>query len=316
MIWTFFFTALAVCPEDIRAPLQSAESDIAMFYLADASDSLGVVMSGFGCTGPAKSEELARFWLATGAVYYLNGNERSNLAFAAARQVDPDTWVSDYGDDMHSLWEAATPPGGTGSLTLRGLGDGESVWLNGASATAPFQVSAGLHLLQVGAATARTARLVQVAPDEEVVVALERAASTTRVVEHFPFDDVVPPLRREGRRFQDGEGTPLSWQFQVQPLASSSAGGRAAIQLHRSNRLAQLGVGAAGLGAAYATYVFAWDAAIGRNLDSGISWTLTGAGFAAVTGAIATEIHLGKRRTQLRRDIATAANRVVLENRQ
>ncbi len=305
----------ARCPDSLLA-VRSAEQDVVSYFLRDAELGLTEAIAGMGCGAQASREQLAPFWLAQGVIWSFMDDERADYAYAAARAADPDYFMSDYGDAVRARWERSTAPaGGTGELLLRGLEGTDWVAIDGTEATEPYKVSPGFHLLQVGTAEqARFARLLDMEPESEVTVVVPTdggSAPTMQLAGVVAFADVAPPIRRKGRSYLDANDEKVSWRLEVQPIAAADPTGRTSLQLYRSNLAAGVGVSAVGVGALYSTYMFAWDATAGHNLDSGAAWTLTATSAAATGGAAVLVARILKKRRAHRTDIETAANRTL-----
>ncbi|MCA9490038.1 MAG: hypothetical protein KC621_08945, partial [Myxococcales bacterium] len=273
-------------------------------------------VAGFGCAGPASAADLAAFWTTRAMIWSFLDDERADLAFAAARAADASVWNPDFGGQARERWEAASVPEGTGTLVVRDGAPEDQTSLDGK----PWRdepVTAGLHLLQVGDGEhARFARLIQVEAGDTVEVAVGAGtdAPTTRLATAVPFGDIHPPVTRAGARYTDAAGASLSWRLQVQPLASTDPEGRAALRLYRANATLQVATVAAGVVAAYGTYLVGWDAVTGHNLDAPVAIGLTAVGAGLTIGSGALEIGLASRRRALRSDIETGANRALVGN--
>lgn len=303
------------CPDPALA-VRSAEQDAVSYFLRDAELALTEAIAGMGCGPRAPKEVLAPFWITRGAIWSFLDDERADAAFAAATAADPAYFNGDFGDAIHERWQTATPPiGGPGNLQLRGLGEGDWVAIDGVDTAEPWPVTPGFHLVQVGSLEqARFARLLDIEAGAEVTVVIPEdggSAPTMQLAGNTAFSDVAGPIRRQGRKYVDANDQPLSWRLQVQPIAAADAGGRGALQLYRSNFAAGVGTGVLGGAAAYTTYVVAWDATTGHNLEPGVSWTLTGAGALAVGGSAFLASRLWKRHKTQRDAIEAAANRTL-----
>ena len=303
------------CPDPARA-IQSAEQDVVSYFLRDAEIGLTEAIAGLACGPSATPEALAPFWLVRGVLWSFLDDERADSAFAAARLADPAYFPGDYGDGIRARWEAArSPEGSMGELILRGVEEGDWVVLDGVEQTAPWRLAPGFHLVQVGRGeTARFARLLDIEADASVTVAVPAAggmAPTMQMAGVTAFESITAPIRREGGHYVDARDQPLSWRLQVHPLAASDASGKSAVQLYRTNLPAGIGLGVLGAGAAYSTYVFAWDATVGGNMSPAGAWTLTSLSAVTAGSSLWLSQRLLRRRAQLRRDIESAANRTL-----
>ena len=126
---------VAVLQEDVEAARQS---------LAEA-------VEAWACSGVADRQALGRYWLIDGATGWLAGESMAaNDAFAAARNVSPNVWLSDLSPEVREIYLSAQPPEGRGALLFNPPLGVREVWVDGAQLVGPAEVGAGAHLVQVG----------------------------------------------------------------------------------------------------------------------------------------------------------------------
>ncbi len=327
------------CP-DPAVSLGRAESDALSYFLADAEAGLAKAMDAWACGPPATPDHIARYLRIKGLLaHYGEKDDISTMAFAAAKRLGG-PYNDDYGDEVRTLWEEATlPEGEPATLVLKGLEEGERVWVDGL----PTELSAapGFHLLQVAPTedAARFARLLLAEPAAELVVSVTGvplpapapAPAPAQEPEPEPEPDdgiewgprviperaqaIAPPLvHLEGNAYEDGDTDPLRWRADVLPLARYDVDGRIARRRYRNTRIGQLVAATLTTGFAYSAYLQAWDLTTGHNQPPGRSGlgTLFFTGAAVGTGAWGW--HLIKKRPKHRVKIEASAQRVITGN--
>ena len=164
------------CPDrnarlDLADALQAAvvEAD-----LSGAATQLEALEAALGCGWIAEAEVLGRMWLAEGALLSLQGDpDGAEDAWRAAARISPGLWVEDFGGILRTEYESAIDlPQRRSSIQVDpplfefiGAVDGRVVDF-------PYDVQAGLHLVQVGPAVDEItfARILLVFPDIPSVV--------------------------------------------------------------------------------------------------------------------------------------------------
>jgi len=149
-------------------------------------------------------------------------------------------------------------------------------------------------------------------PAEETVTDAEGTDETPTADREPPSGGAMkgPFVRKKGPQYLDEGGSQVHWRSDLLPMAGQDAYGARARRQFLSNPVAQGVALTVTPAAAYGAYIFGWDATVGHNLDSGVSWGAT-AGFAAVgvTAAIWEAVLLTKR-PKRRVEIEQAAGRV------
>ena len=159
-----------------------------------------------------------------------------------------------------------------------------------------------------------------VAPAPEVVAAPEVVPEP--VVAPQPADPApdrlaarfAVPLGGVGRRTVDANGRVLTWKGDVIALAEQRADGLRAIRQLRGNTWRQVGAGAVAAGGGYATYLFGWEALVGRSGNPQVTSTaLIVSGTATLLG-VSSFLRLRRGRARLRDAVRAEASRA-LESR-
>ena len=137
------------CPS-VAEQVEQATVAVVEARLEDAAIALVAAEVSLGCAGVAVPEDLAGFWLASGALAMFGGAEEdANLYFQAAARVGPEVWDPRLGLQVKEQWLAAgTWPGATGTLMVT-PDPGDGLRIDGMAAVAPVVAAAGLHLVQV-----------------------------------------------------------------------------------------------------------------------------------------------------------------------
>jgi hypothetical protein len=173
--------AFAACPP-LDADLERATAAMIAGAFGAAREALGTAESSLGCA-PASVDQIARFWLVTGALAHLEGDSvAAQRALAAARAGAPKGYDDRFGPKVKAIWETARNEG-EGTLLieppLRASLDGARI------ETWPARVSASPHVLQVIAddGEVRFGRTFLIAPGEDALVdtGLTADALTARV---------------------------------------------------------------------------------------------------------------------------------------
>ncbi len=164
------------CPDrnDRLDLIDEAEAALVEADLATVDRRLRRLDEAWGCGPVADGELLGRVWLVEGAYLVLQGDIASGSeAWRAAGRVAPGEWVSEFGDRLRELYEAALDvPQGRAEIVVMpplfqylGTVDGQQVRF-------PFELDAGLHLVQVGPTldSVEFARSLIVAQDTSSVV--------------------------------------------------------------------------------------------------------------------------------------------------
>ena len=122
-------------------------------HLGDAQAALTAAWSALSCSRRVRPEDLARLWLAQGALQALLADEEgAKHLFAAAARTAPELWVPDYGAELRGLYNEARslPQGEPGTVTL----DPPVAWyaasLDGVPTAFPASAPPGPHVIQVG----------------------------------------------------------------------------------------------------------------------------------------------------------------------
>ncbi|MFT5459416.1 MAG: hypothetical protein ACI9K2_005927 [Myxococcota bacterium] len=336
MLWIALGAIAAEPCEDPERWVARAEGDIASFFLADAEREIQQATDALGCSAPATPALAARLLLATAMVGFLRNEEGAAPGFAAARTIDPAVWSGDYGDKARAAYEAAQPLQGFGRLSIRGLGDGESVYIDGAPLGAPYELGDGPHLVQVGDdRVARFARVLVVAAGDstQVVVPIAPAVAEApppvaeppvaeppaveppdAVIVAEPFGPpsegpFVPPFTRTGGRWTDAQATALRWNRDLVPLAAQDPDGERARRRLATNAPAQATAIVVGAASGYAAYLMGWEWSVGKVGPPALTGagTFTGAALAAACATWEVALVLG--RSKRREEIARAAER-------
>lgn len=109
-------------------------------------------LDSFTCGAPPLREDLARFFLAHGAMEYVAGKRDEALVpMAAAANLMPGMWVMAYGNKVRLVYEdAAVGVSGNGTVTMDpGPPEDTDMYVDGTKVDDPAEVVAGMHLLQV-----------------------------------------------------------------------------------------------------------------------------------------------------------------------
>ncbi|HCH66226.1 MAG TPA: hypothetical protein DFR83_25710, partial [Deltaproteobacteria bacterium] len=139
--------------------------------------------ASLSCAPAVDPLTLAAFFRAEGAWFHLTQlPDEAHLAFQSAARLAPSAWTPAFGEELRAVFQraAAQPVTGEGSIRLEPppADPHLMVYINGAPSTAPTQLSAGLHALQlirstdapVQGETARFGTIVAVFPDEDIRV--------------------------------------------------------------------------------------------------------------------------------------------------
>jgi hypothetical protein len=331
------------CP-DPAVTLGRAESDALSFFLADAEAGLAATLEAWSCGPAASPEHLGRFLRIKGLLaMYADDPEAASRAFAASKGIGG-TFHDDYGADARALWDSAeSPEGEPATLQLKGLRDGEQLWVDGL----PSEPTAapGLHLLQVAPGDgelARFARLFDAQPAAELLVAVSGEVPVPAPVpepEPEPEDPeepepdhgiawgprvipkraqpIAPPLAphpEHRNRYLDADGDEYRWRSDVLPLGRYDIDGAIARRRYRRTRAGQI-VAFTSTGLfAYLAYLNAWDVTTGHNrpTSSSAGATLLCAGLSVGSGLWGR--HLLKKRPEHRADVEASAQRVITGN--
>ncbi len=160
---------------DLDGALDQAQEAVLQLDFELAETRLAAAEEKFGCA-PADAEQVARFWLATGAMEGFRGDEASrDEALVAAKAARIFFWDPVWGDDLEEAWKAARSDGAPASLRLLDVPEGYVTRVDGTIRTDPTEVAVdpGLHVVQVFAKDVGFARVVRAQPDGDVSIAPE-----------------------------------------------------------------------------------------------------------------------------------------------
>ncbi len=173
------------CTEPASA-LMSAAQEFANQGLVYASQNLNDFVEGTQCSAQLTPELAAHYFQVKGAVLQAKGDlSDAQQAFASAKAIAPDAWYSDglgfEGTPWKKAFDGAPAIEGGGAQIAIGnpanLGRTEWVAVDGTIVAAPYHITPGLHLVQVGEAgqSARYAREIDAVPDKALNLDLNSA---------------------------------------------------------------------------------------------------------------------------------------------
>jgi hypothetical protein len=206
-IWILIALFLNVARADCGDPSQlitQAEKRVMETRFDDAKIALESAEKAFYCGAIADPELLARMWITEGAMLSFSGDAASaEASFAAASRVAPDYWNQNFGPRLREQYQrAASHQTGSGLIRLNPPLVHYVGTLDGVVTSFPIEVSAGLHLVQVGEAGG-SVKFAQ------VVVLTDKAALTIST-------GLIDPL----------EKTPRSSTSDAEPIVDNQRKGR------------------------------------------------------------------------------------------
>ncbi len=157
----------------IEEAVSAAEEALLLVDLAEPRAALARAEAILGCGWLDDPAWLARFWLIEGSLASIEGDDEGlRESFLAAHHASPETWIEGLGTPLRQrLDDLVATPAGEGRLIVRGVEPGYRVQLNGAPASLPLDVPAGLQLIQIGTDRVRFSQMLYVLPN--TVTALE-----------------------------------------------------------------------------------------------------------------------------------------------
>lgn len=173
LLQVFASAASAGCPP-LGPLLDEVEARFGARAFPDALESHRTATAALECGQRPTRDELVRYWLADGALHYVQDQRNEAIAsLAAASRLNPGLWVMAYGDDLRRVYErASVGVSGTGRVDLAPPPPaGLRASVDGTPQQIPATVDAGLHLLQLlDGSTAVYAGVIAIPEDELVTV--------------------------------------------------------------------------------------------------------------------------------------------------
>jgi hypothetical protein len=157
---------------DLDAALDSARDTVLQLDFDAASERLRDVEREFGRC-PAEAEQVARFWLASGALEAFQGDEEArDEALVAAKAANVSFWDPVWGDELQEAWANASASGAPASLRVLDVPPGYVVRVDGTVRVRPEEVAVdpGLHVVQAFAKEVGFGRVVRAAPGADVSI--------------------------------------------------------------------------------------------------------------------------------------------------
>ena len=150
MLPWFVAAALAQGLCDADGHVDFAVAAVARGDTGSARSALDRVETAVACGSPISQETLATWWIVDSAVLEILGDRGSaEGGYGSAKGLAPHVWPAALPTWLRSTYDAAPIPEGRGSLRLDPAPTAHSVWIDGVLRTS-WEVSAGLHLVQVG----------------------------------------------------------------------------------------------------------------------------------------------------------------------
>lgn len=202
LLLTFAWAADAD-PCDASAPLAAAEGRVLELDFDAAHAALDAIEKGFAC-GATSADQIARFWLLTGALASFEGDsDGADQALIAARAADGSVWIDALGKDLRARYEAVFAPAGEAVVTLDPLPSGMEVRVDGAVNTGRVAVRPGMHVIQVRGGDQAWGRVFRANANEAVTLPTTLEERAVAVVVPDPVPDPVPvkpprPPREDG----------------------------------------------------------------------------------------------------------------------
>lgn len=211
----------ADCP-DLGERLDELELEVFEGRLDDAAAGVEELEAAFACA-IASPEQLARFWIAEGAVLTYRADASGAVdSFAAAARVAPGVWNPNYGTSLQGVYEAASgsvSESATGQISLVDPSD-RAAWVDGVPASPPVTAPMGLHLVQAGpdATSVDFGKLLYLPSGETVELTLPPVAPPPEPIAATP---VPAPVTAEP---EVSSGRPWGWLAASGGAAALAAG--------------------------------------------------------------------------------------------
>lgn len=150
---------------DVEPKLGRAAESVAMAQLSSAEIALDEARDEMQCSGVLSSDQVSRYFqiqavlalrqVADPALDVQQKAEKlayADDAFALAHALAPNSWIADFGQrtEYEQFVNAPAPSGKPAHLILVNKDAGEWVAVDGQEVDAPYTLTPGLHVLQVG----------------------------------------------------------------------------------------------------------------------------------------------------------------------